>query len=263
MPLRWILHPRFGPPVGIKPFASLVPGEVFDESHSPHAVQGVMDALSLDEHLAYELYRDITHGSLVDAHHGRVDPHGWEVVRQAFLQGQYVLVPFDAPPPLVWGARVSAEFRTKLRAIAKELGVDPNYLMACMAFESAGTFSPSKRNAAGSGAVGLIQFMPNIARALGTDSDKLAALSAEEQLDYVQKYFHPHRGKLHSLEDVYMAILWPAAVGKPMDYVLFTEPSVQYTQNKGLDSDHDGKVTKYEAAQAVRGMLAKGAQFAR
>lgn len=40
--------------------------------------------------------------------------------------------------------------------------------MAAMAFESGETFSPSIKNAAGSGAVGLIQFMPSTAKALGT-----------------------------------------------------------------------------------------------
>src|SRR2546427_796322 len=116
---------------------------------------------------------------------------------------------------LAWGVRVSEKFRTKVRAIAADLGIDLDYLMAAMAFESAMTFSPSIPNAAGSGAVGLIQFMPATAQALGTTTDELCRMTAEEQLDFVAKYFAGRKGQLQTLEDVYMAILWPAAIGKP------------------------------------------------
>lgn len=122
---------------------------------------------------------------------------------------------------LAWGKRVSKLFRDRVQQIGVSLGVDPNFLMACMAFESGRTFSPSIENAAGSGAVGLIQFMPGTAQALGTTTSKLKGMSAVEQLDFVEKYFKPRAGKLKTLEDVYMTILWPAAIGKPSSYVLF------------------------------------------
>ena len=159
---------------------------------------------------------------------------------------------------LAWGARVSAEFRSALFAVADALGVDPDYLMACIAFETAETFRPDIRNAAGSGAVGLIQFMPATARGLGTSTDALARMSAVEQLDYVRMYFKPYAGRLHTLSDVYMAILWPKAVGQPEDYVLFTQPSLAYTQNAGLDRDRDGRITKAEAAGLVQAKLERG-----
>lgn len=66
---------------------------------------------------------------------------------------------------LCWGKKVSAPFRVRIVEIGHNLGVDPDFLMACMAFESGGTFSPSIKNAAGSGAIGLIQFMPSTAQA--------------------------------------------------------------------------------------------------
>ena len=65
--------------------------------------------------------------------------------------------------------------------------------------------------------------MPSTAQALGTTTDELASLTAVEQLEFVEKYFEPSNGKLSSLDDVYMAILWPVAVGKPRDYVLFRQ----------------------------------------
>lgn len=163
---------------------------------------------------------------------------------------------------LAWGKKVSEEFCQRVREIADSLGTDPSYLMACMAFESGETFSPSIKNAKGSGATGLIQFMPSTAQALGTTTEELASMTAEEQLDYVEKYFKPRKGKLKSLDDVYMAILWPAAVGKPSDYVLFAkndpEHPKRYMLNAGLDFNKDGIVTKAEAADKVRKKLAKG-----
>ena len=75
---------------------------------------------------------------------------------------------------LAWGTRVSPEFVESVRAICSYLAIDPSWLMACMAFETAETFRADIRNAAGSGAVGLIQFMPTTAAALGTTTEFLA-----------------------------------------------------------------------------------------
>jgi soluble lytic murein transglycosylase-like protein len=145
---------------------------------------------------------------------------------------------------IAWGAKVSAEFLARVRQIAGQLGIDPSWLMACMAFESGETFSPSVRNAAGSGAVGLIQFMPSTAAALGTSTDALAAMSDVDQLLYVGKYFFGWAKRLHNLGDVYGVILWPGMVGKPDDYVLFDRADAahpkRYAQNAGLDFNRDG-----------------------
>jgi hypothetical protein len=161
------------------------------------------------------------------------------------------------PTKLAWGARVSPKFRRRVREICAALGCDPNHLMAVMAFESGETFSPSIRNRL-SGATGLIQFMPKTAQRLGTTTDALAAMPAEQQLDYVSRYFSRYRGRLGTLEDVYMAVLWPRAVGAPNDTILFAKPSKAYEQNKGLDLNGDGLVTKFEAAEFVRAKLNKG-----
>lgn len=163
---------------------------------------------------------------------------------------------------IAWGAKVSAAFRDKTCAVADVLKLNPSWLMACMAFESGGSFSPSVRNAAGSGAVGLIQFMPQTAAALGTTTEALAEMTAEDQLDYVRRYFWPHRGKLANLGDCYMAILWPAGIGKPDSFILFdrNDPDhpARYVQNAGLDLDHNGQITRGEAYARVRAKLAEG-----
>lgn len=167
----------------------------------------------------------------------------------------------DAPGgPLAWGAKVSAEFRARVRQIATNLRCDASDLMACIAWETGMTFSPSVTNMAGSGATGLIQFMPQTARMMGTSVEALAEMSAVEQLDYVERYFSPFRGKLGTLADLYMAILWPAAVGKPVDYVLWDKASrpTTYRQNAGLDADRDGRITKAECAVKLNAMRVRG-----
>ncbi|AXB30838.1 hypothetical protein DSB67_04295 [Vibrio campbellii] len=84
---------------------------------------------------------------------------------------------------IAWGAKVSPEFKHKVLLVCKELGINPDFLMACMAFETGETFSPKIKNAAGSGATGLIQFMPATAKGLGTTTEKLAQMTAVKQLD--------------------------------------------------------------------------------
>jgi peptidoglycan hydrolase-like protein with peptidoglycan-binding domain len=149
----------------------------------------------------------------------------------------------------------SQAFRDKVVQIAARLETNPNFLMAVMSFESGATFSPSVRNQAGSGAVGLIQFMPNTARGLGTSTAALIAMTAEAQLDFVEKHFKPFKGRLATIEDTYMAVLLPKAVGKGSDFVLFQRPSVAFTQNQGLDIDGDGRITVFDASSRVREVL--------
>lgn len=177
-----------------------------------------------------------------------------------------VMYPQGAPvapvagSPLAWGAKVAPEFRNKVRAISARLGCDPSDLMTCMAWESGRSFSPTKKNMAGSGATGLIQFMPATAQGLGTTTVALAAMTAVQQLDWVEKYFQPYKGKLHNLADLYMAILWPVGVGKPMEYVLWdakTRPTT-YRQNAGLDANKDGVITKAECSAKLYAMKAEG-----
>lgn len=160
---------------------------------------------------------------------------------------------------LAWGAKVSPEFRARVYHMAERLPCDASWIMACIAFESGRTFSPSIRNPH-SGATGLIQFMPTTAVDLNTTVDALARMSAVEQLDYVERYLHRYAGRLRTLSDVYMAILWPKAIGAPEDEPIFSEGSAAYNANKSLDTNHDGHVTKAEAAAFVSKALAEGMQ---
>lgn len=162
---------------------------------------------------------------------------------------------------LAWGKKVSRVFCDRVIWIGQDLEVDPGFLMGCMAFETGRTFSASIKNAAGSGAVGLIQFMPQTAAGLGTTTEALARMTAEDQLRFVWKYFERWRGKLKNLGDVYMAILWPSGVGKPDSHVLFKKTGDKpklYLSNKGLDLDLDGEITRKEVTTKVRAHYDEG-----
>jgi hypothetical protein len=158
---------------------------------------------------------------------------------------------------IAWGHKVDASFKKALLDIAAGLACDPSHLMACMAFETGETFSPRIQNSA-TQATGLIQFMPNTAQNLGTSTTLLAKMSATDQLRFVQKYLSPFSGKMKTLSDAYMTILFPKAVGKPEAFVLFSSPSTAYNENRGLDVNNDGSITKGEAASKVQRELEKG-----
>lgn len=147
--------------------------------------------------------------------------------------------------------KVNDEFKDKVIQIAANLKTDPNFLMAVMSFETGGSFSPSIRNRF-TNATGLIQFMPKTAKGLGTTLEELAKMSQLRQLDFVELHFMPFRGRLKTLEDAYMAVLYPVAIGKGDGHVLFKKPTKAYSQNSGLDLNGDGLITVKEAAERVR-----------
>jgi len=156
--------------------------------------------------------------------------------------------------PLVWGARVTPEFRERVFRLCDALGWTEDQasdLMAVMAFETGRTFSAKARNPASS-ATGLIQFMAATAKSMGTTTAKLAAMTDVAQLDYVERYFLPTAKRITTLEDLYMAVLWPLAIGKPLDAVLWSAGTPAFAVNRGLDANRNGRVTKREAAAKVR-----------
>jgi hypothetical protein len=164
---------------------------------------------------------------------------------------------------IAWGKKVGADFKASVLWIEQDLGIPADDQMNCMAFESGQTFSPSVKNAAGSGATGLIQFMPTTAGQLHTTTDALAHMTAVQQLNYVWKYFSPYKGRLHNLGDVYMSILWPAAIGKDDASVIFDKATMPtaYLQNRGLDFNKDGQVTRLEAYQHVKDLVPLGEKW--
>ena len=153
------------------------------------------------------------------------------------------------------------DFNKKLDKIADALGVSSKNLLAIMKMES--RVDPAAVNKQ-SGATGLIQFMPDTARSLGTSVEALREMTAVEQLDYVYKYFKMVRIKPGmDLGDLYMAVFMPKFVGYPNDFVLGQDgggkvpgtnlsSDLVYKQNKGLDKNKDGSITVADVKSSVQ-----------
>lgn len=145
------------------------------------------------------------------------------------------------------------DFNKKLNKIAKDLGVQSNDLLAIMKQESG--VNPKAQNKM-SGATGLIQFMPDTARRLGTSTEELLQMDAVEQLDYVYKYFKMTGVGSGTLGDLYMAVFMPKYVGSSDDTILGKQGASGFTgkvydQNKGLDRNKDGTITVADVKQSV------------
>lgn len=161
------------------------------------------------------------------------------------------------PMPVIYAELVSDAFAEKVQRIADRLDLDADYLMAIMHFETNASFSPDQLHPQSS-ATGLIQFLRGTARNLDTTAEELAAMTAVEQLEYVEKYFQPYKGRMETLEDAYMAVFWPRAIGRKPGYVLFDKHSAAYAANKYLDREGKGFITKQDAAQNVRRRYERG-----
>lgn len=148
---------------------------------------------------------------------------------------------------------VSEAFIREVEAMATRLGTRPEYILAVMSFETGGSFRPDVRNAAGSGATGLIQFMPGTASGLGTSTAALARMSSVEQLEFVEKYFNQRsdRGDLNTLEGVYTTVLYGSPKSDP-NATLFRQGTAAYRMNAPLDLNNDGRITAGEATSFVR-----------
>jgi hypothetical protein len=165
--------------------------------------------------------------------------------------------------------KLAADELDALELTARRLDIRPEWLAAVISFETGGSFDPAQKNhwAARnaretgkpySGAIGLIQFMPSTARMLGTTTEELARMSFKQQLVYVEKYFAG--AVMKSLDDVYLKVFYPAAMGKSDDYVVGRrdDPGFAgrvYEQNAGFDKDKDGLVTRGEICATIRAVL--------
>lgn len=149
-----------------------------------------------------------------------------------------------------------ASFISGIYETAEQLHVPADWLMAVIYAESG--FRAAVVNRAGSGARGLIQFMPAAAAEVGLDWQALPYMTADQQLPYVGAYFGlvaDRYGPYQSLTDFYLAVLYPRARGQEADYVLYAKPSNSYRQNAGLDENRDGKVQVVDVEIRLRRMF--------
>ena len=135
------------------------------------------------------------------------------------------------------------DFAVSIESLGNDIGVDPMYLANVMYAES--RLDPSMKNMAGSGATGLIQFMPTTAKDLGTTTDELSRMTSLEQMEYVRKYFSADNlgaGRLRALQkdpsqhNVNMAVFLPSMIGKPVDTQI---PQKYWRQNGSIRTPAD------------------------
>ena len=173
---------------------------------------------------------------------------------------------------LIWGNKVSCEFRMKVIEICKDLWADDylkmaNNLMAVFYWETGGTFKSDVPNQSKSGATGLIQFMPeradeyfgnhtieivpNYFNSKNKDLHNLprvaefARMTSLKQLDYVKKYFESQRNKKLEFIDFYLQVLFPVSSGKA-EHVVFADEESKLdlpTENKKIK---EKRVSKYD-----------------
>jgi hypothetical protein len=157
---------------------------------------------------------------------------------------------------LIYENKVPASYReafvNKVKEIAPRVGLDPNWLMAIIYFETAGTFRPDITNSLGY--VGLIQFGSSARKTLGVTSQQLKAMTAVEQLDYVEKYFNLYKNKYNSYIDSYFAVFFPLAIGKPDDWIIqgggLTAKQI-YDANPAFRNVKDGKLRVWEVKKTM------------
>jgi hypothetical protein len=137
--------------------------------------------------------------------------------------------------------------------LAKELGVDPDWILATIAYESGGTFNPKKSNEAGSSAKGLIQFVDSTARDLGFKNsqdlvDKYPTIESQIRgpvRDYFRKIngYKPYAGK--NQQYFALSVFFPrykdASLDTPMMYDNPDSQAKFLKQNPGLVKD--GQIT--------------------
>jgi hypothetical protein len=163
---------------------------------------------------------------------------------------------------------ISVEDWRVLTECAQSLGIEPDWLATIISFETGGSFSPAqpnmwalknaqKKNVPYQGAMGLLQFMPDTAERMGTSTDALREMTFSEQMVFVYRYLETYAHRIDSLEDCYLAVFYPAALGQPDSFPVGQADGSRwqravYEQNKGLDVNHDGTIRKREITATIR-----------
>jgi len=151
------------------------------------------------------------------------------------------------------------QFRNKVIDISEKLDIEPSWLMAVMYTES--RFDTRIKNARGSGATGLIQWMPSTLKGdkYGMTTSELADLSHLQQLDLVYRYLSQVQrahGKFDNLTETYIAVVRPATLDTKDDMcsILFEKGTRKYKLNSVLDLNGDGLVTISDIDKKMQSM---------
>lgn len=137
------------------------------------------------------------------------------------------------------------DFMKEVQRVSDKFQIDPADLLSIMWKES--RLLPEIDNPK-TGATGLIQFMPDTAKNLGTTTAALKNMTRAEQMKYVEKYFDmvglpkgSNRGQIYSY------VFLPGIAKKSTTGILASknDPATAkyYNSNSGLDANKDGIIT--------------------
>jgi len=131
------------------------------------------------------------------------------------------------------------EFNTALDKYSKQYGINKEWVNRLIELESGG--KPTAQAGGDSSATGIIQMIESSAHRVGTSTKELMKMTPTEQLPYAFKYWDQFKGKIKQPSDLYVANMYPAALGKPDDYRL--SDNVYNSINKKLDKEGKGYLT--------------------
>jgi tape measure domain-containing protein len=155
------------------------------------------------------------------------------------------------------------DFLPKLIAGARARGIDPNHLLNVMAVETGGSFNPQARNPLSS-ASGMIQFMRDTAKDLGTTIEAIRKMNATQQLDYVFKYLDQkiaRYGAMDTQGKVYASV-GAGRYGPSDEAVLMRRGTEAYRLNAPTwDRDSNGIIRQGELAASALEKLGAGVNF--
>ena len=150
---------------------------------------------------------------------------------------------------------LSSNFFVRFKEMCDRVHIKPEDLLLVMVSESG--LNPSIQNP-GKGpedkdrATGLIQFIGGTLRDQGWKGtqDDFKKLSGEEQLPYIERYINSFKTIFRSAEQYYVANYYPKALsfqgiknGDSNAVITQKSDGHVYTDNIGLDTDKDGKIT--------------------
>ncbi len=186
----------------------------------------------------------------------------WAVKTQS-SDSQNVKITYDAAElKKTWSKKkkdLSDAFYNKVIEVAKNLKCSPNDLMAVMYSESGLDSKKLGKN----GATGLIQFLPRYHASLGTSKDALLRMSNVEQMNYVEKCIQANKkcagikaDKTIDSGTLYALVYLPSRANQEVLAKKDNDSKGYYAQNKGLDKNKDGKITKSELATRLQSYYA-------
>lgn len=156
-----------------------------------------------------------------------------------------------------------------LNQAAQKLNVPSDWLSSIFWIETAFSMNPyENRNP---NAVGLLQFTDIAIKQMVNDKilpsgfvkEDIKNYSIDQVMDMVVMYFQMNKKRfdyesIRTVENMYLLVLWPAAVNKPDDYVLQTSgqsAALIASQNPAWDINKDGKITAGEIRNNYRKKL--------